>query len=98
MSAYVVMIRERTTEPSEMEIYASQALLAREGHPVTPIVRYGNLEILEGASFEGCLIHHFPTMEDAKAWYDSPRYQAAMQHRLKGAEYRVFIVDGVPQA
>ena len=95
MSAYVVMMRERTTDPAEMEIYANQALLAREGYPVTPIARYGTLEILEGASFEGCLIHSFPTIEDAKQWYFSPRYQKAMQHRLKGAQYRVFIVDGV---
>ena len=94
MSAYVVMMRERTTDPAEMEIYASQAPLAREGHPVTPVARYGRLEILEGADFEGCLIHSFPTMEDAKKWYYSPRYQEAMQHRLKGAQYRVFIVEG----
>lgn len=95
MSAYVVMMRERTMDQAEMEIYASQALLAREGHPVTPLARYGTLEILEGADFEGCLIHRFPTMEDAKKWYYSPRYQEAMQHRLKGAQYRVFIVEGI---
>jgi len=88
------MMREHTTDPAEMEIYASQAPLAREGHLVTPLARYGKLEILEGAPFEGCLIHSFPTMEDAKKWYYSPRYQEAMQHRLKGAQYRVFIVEG----
>ena len=95
MSAYVVMIRERTTDSKEIEIYASQAPLARQGHPVTPVVRYGKLEILEGQSFEGCLIHSFPTIEDAKSWYHSPGYQDAMQHRKKGAEYRVFIVEGI---
>lgn len=36
MSAYVVMIRERTTDPEQMSIYAKQAPLAREGHAVTP--------------------------------------------------------------
>lgn len=95
MTAYVVMIRESTTDRAEMETYASLALLAREGHPVKPLARYGRLEVLEGAAFEGCLIHSFPTMEEAKAWYDSPRYQQAMQHRLKGAQYRAFIVDGL---
>jgi uncharacterized protein (DUF1330 family) len=95
MSAYVVMIRERTTDLSEMEIYATQAPLAREGHPVTPIARYGELKVLEGDAFEGCLIHRFPTIEDAEKWYFSPRYQEVMQHRLKGARYRTFIVDGV---
>ena len=66
MSAYVVMMRERTTDPAEMDIYASRAPLAREGHPVTPVARYGTLKILEGADFEGCLIHNFPSMEEAR--------------------------------
>ena len=96
MSAYVVMMRERTTDPAEMSTYASMAPLAREGHSVIPLARYGTLEILEGADFEGCLIHNFPSMEEARNWYYSPRYQEAMQHRLKGAQYRVFIVEGVP--
>jgi uncharacterized protein (DUF1330 family) len=97
MSAYVVMIRERTINPAEMEIYTTQAPLAREGHPVRPIARYGELKILEGDAIEGCLIHRFPTIEDAEKWYFSPCYQEAMQHRLEGAQYRIFIVDGVLQ-
>lgn len=95
MSAYVVMIRQRTLDQKEMDIYAQQALSAREGHPITPLARYGALEVLEGASIEGCLIHQFPTMQDAERWYHSPAYQAAAQHRQKGAEYQVFIVEGI---
>jgi uncharacterized protein (DUF1330 family) len=95
MSAYVVMIREQTLDQVEMDTYASQAPLAREGHPVTPLVRYGALSILEGPAFEGCLIHRFPTVEAAEAWYHSPQYQHALKHRHKGAQYRVFIVEGV---
>lgn len=95
MSAYVVMIREKTTDPEQMSIYAKQAPLAREGHAVTPIVRYGALEILEGPAFEGCLIHKFPSVKEAEAWYHSERYQEAAKHRHLGAEYRVFIVEGL---
>jgi uncharacterized protein (DUF1330 family) len=36
----------------------------------------------------------FPTVEDAKAWYHSPGYQAAAVHRRKGADYRAVIVEG----
>lgn len=98
MTAYVVMLRERTTNPEEMSLYAGQALLAREGHPVTPLARYGALDVLEGPAFEGCLIYRFPTLEDARAWYFSPEYQEAAQHRHQGAEYRVFIVEGVAES
>lgn len=95
MSAYVVMIRERTLDQEEMTQYAKLATLAREGHEVTPLVRYGAMEVLEGANVEGCLIHKFPTTKDAQNWYHSAKYQAALKHRLKGADYRVLIVEGV---
>lgn len=95
MSAYVVMIREQTVDQAEMDSYASQAPLAREGHAVTPLVRYGALNILEGPAFEGCLIHRFPSVKEAEAWYHSPNYQQAAKHRHNGAQYRVFIVEGI---
>jgi uncharacterized protein (DUF1330 family) len=95
MSAYVVMIREKTIDPEQMNLYVQQALSARAGHAVTPIVRYGKMKVLEGPEFEGCLIHRFPTTEEAENWYNSPKYQAALKHRMQGAEYRVFIVEGL---
>ncbi len=98
MSAYVVMMREKTTDAEQMRVYAEQAPLAREGHAITPLAKYGTLTVLEGAKFEGCLIHRFPTMQEAEDWYHSPKYQAAMQHRHQGAQYRVFIVDGVQES
>ena len=37
----------------------------------------------------------FPTFREARAWYDSPAYQAASEHRFNGADYRAIIVEGV---
>jgi uncharacterized protein (DUF1330 family) len=34
-------------------------------------------------------------MAAARAWYDSPAYQAAVKHRFLGADYRVFITEGL---
>jgi hypothetical protein len=31
----------------------------------------------------------------AKAWYGSPAYQDAVKHRFAGADYRVFITEGL---
>ena len=36
----------------------------------------------------------FTSVEQAKAWYDSPLYQEATVHRLKGGNWRVMIVEG----
>ena len=57
---------------------------------------YGNLDVLEGSTIEGRVILRFPSMEDARRCYDSPKYQEARKHRQTGAEYSVFIVEGIP--
>jgi hypothetical protein len=37
----------------------------------------------------------FPTFGEATAWYNSPAYQVASEHRFMGADYRAIIVEGV---
>lgn len=92
MNAYVVMVRERVTDLAKMEVYSQMAARAREGHT---LVRYGALRALEGAHPDGVVILSFPTMADAQRWYDSDAYQQARAHRLQGADYQVFIVEGL---
>jgi uncharacterized protein (DUF1330 family) len=33
-------------------------------------------------------------MAAARAWYNSPAYQEARLHRMKGAQYRMLLVEG----
>jgi uncharacterized protein (DUF1330 family) len=95
MAAYIVFMRERTHNPSELKIYSEKAPAAMEGHAVTPLAVYGRQEVIEGPEVEGAAILEFPTFEEAKAWYDSSAYREAREHRFKGANYRAFIVEGV---
>jgi uncharacterized protein (DUF1330 family) len=37
----------------------------------------------------------FPDTAAAKAWYHSSAYQEAVKHRFAGADYRVFITEGM---
>ncbi|WP_448107322.1 DUF1330 domain-containing protein [Pseudomonas azerbaijanoccidentalis] len=94
MSAYVIFIREHTTDAEQMQQYAQKAPLARTGHDITRLAFYGQLEVLEGPPAEGVAILRFPDMAAARAWYDSPAYQEARQHRFNGAEYRMLLVEG----
>ena len=48
--------------------------------------------------FARVVIVEFPTMEQAKAFYNSPEYQEARSHRLGAADFNMVIVDGVPPA
>ncbi|TDR79963.1 DUF1330 domain-containing protein [Paludibacterium purpuratum] len=98
MSAYVVFTRERTTDAAELDRYKQKAPAAREGHDLTPLAFYGEFEVLEGAPIEGAVILRFPDMAAARAWYHSPAYQDALTHRLKGADYRVLLIEGVDAA
>jgi uncharacterized protein (DUF1330 family) len=59
------------------------------------LVNYGRYEVLEGDTIEGIVIAEFPSFEAAKAWYESPAYQAIRHHRLKGAIYDGLVVQGV---
>jgi uncharacterized protein (DUF1330 family) len=95
MSAYVVYVRDRITDPEEFSKYEQAAPAASEGHTLKPLAFYGAVETLEGPPVDGAVILEFETVEQAHALYDSAPYQEAMKHRLKGAEYRVFIIEGV---
>ena len=95
MSAYIIFMRERTRDPSEFETYSKKAPAAMVGHAVTPLAVYGRQEVLEGLEVEGVAILEFPSFDEAKAWYDSPAYREAREHRFRGADYRAIIVESL---
>jgi len=89
------MIRECVIDQVELDQYGRLAPRARDGHDIEHLAFYGAQDVLEGAPADGVVINRFPTMADARRWYDSPAYEAAREHRPRGADYRVFIVEGV---
>jgi uncharacterized protein (DUF1330 family) len=95
MATYVIFIRESTRNLSEFEAYTPKAGASLAGHAVKVLAAYGRHEALEGPEVEGVVIVEFPTFDEAKAWYDSPAYREAREHRFKGADYRAVIVEGV---
>jgi uncharacterized protein (DUF1330 family) len=100
MPAYMIFTREGPiTDQAEMDAYSS----ANQANGATyaadfklrPLAFYGAMETFEGDAADGVVLLEFPTADDARGWYNSPDYQAAMAHRLKGARYRVTLVEGV---
>lgn len=65
------------------------------GRAMKVLAAYGRLAVLEGLAMEGIVIVEFPTLEEAKAWYESPAYREAREHRFRGADYRAVLVEGV---
>lgn len=96
MPAYMLCIREDAVrDPAELAIYSRMNRESPRDPKLTPLVAYGATEALEGDAPDGIVLLQFPTVEDAKAWYNSPNYQAALLHRKKGADYRVMIIQGL---
>lgn len=97
MTAYVVIVRERTTDPDALQRYRDRAPLARESHALVPLAFYGPHDALEGEDAEGVAILGFESTAAARAWYASRQYQAALPHRLAGSVSRVFLVAGTDE-
>jgi uncharacterized protein (DUF1330 family) len=94
--AYVIFIKEKTKNQAEVELYKQMAPAGMAGHPITFRIAHGRREVVEGPDCEDMMMLEFPTFDAAKAWYGSPAYQAASEHRFKGADYRTIIVEGTP--
>ena len=95
MPAYAIFIKNKTHDADLLKTYGQQAAAARGDHPLTALAAYGQIETLEGDEAEGVVLLQFPTLEAGKAWYNSQAYQDAKATRLKAADYRVLLFEGL---
>ncbi len=93
MTAYVVIIRQQTTDPEAYEKYFDLAKLA-SADGAQFVAKNSEFQILEGPDAEAAVILSFPDMEAARKWYFSDEYQAAVVHRLRGANFVTVLIDG----
>jgi uncharacterized protein (DUF1330 family) len=95
MAAYVLILREGpVTDPASMAEYTR--LISQGAPPANMKVHtlYGPQDPLLGTPPDGVVIMEFPSMAEAREWYDSPRYREARVFRQKAAEHRELIVEG----
>ncbi|WP_025885264.1 DUF1330 domain-containing protein [Asaia prunellae] len=95
MSTYIIFTREETLDQKELDTYSSLVAETFEGHPIKPIVAYGDQKALEGSEPEGVVVVEFPDRASALAWYDGDAYRKVREHRFRGAKYRATLVEGV---
>lgn len=94
MSAYVVIVRDRTLDPKGMEMYKEHAKDVPTLKMKLLTTKTSKLQVLEGSQPESVVLMEFPTSKDALEWYNSEDYQAALPFRLNAADTRVVLVDG----
>jgi uncharacterized protein (DUF1330 family) len=96
MAAYLLFIREEAIrDQSQIDTYRRMNAEGARDPKLTPLAVYGSVEALEGHVPDAVVLLQFPTVADAKSWYNSPGYQAALPHRKAGADYRALIIQGV---
>jgi uncharacterized protein (DUF1330 family) len=100
MPAYIVVTRLAPIR--DAEAIAEYSRLNRENaaefmklYNIEPLVVYGACQALEGPAPDGVILLKFPSMELARAWYDSPAYQEALKYRQKAGDYHAYLVEGL---
>jgi len=84
------------TDPATFKQYSDKApgtIAASGGHY---LIRGGKFTSVEGDAPKRFVVIQFDSMEKAKAWEDSPAYEAIKPIRHKSAKSRVFIIEGAP--
>jgi uncharacterized protein (DUF1330 family) len=94
MAAYVINDME-VTDPQLFEEYKklSPPTVAQYGGRF--LARGGRTETLEGGwSPRRLVILEFPSMEQARAWVDSPEYAPARSLRQRSSRSNIIVVEG----
>jgi uncharacterized protein (DUF1330 family) len=97
MAAYL-LVESKVTDPKAYETYKKLAQQAIALHGGRYLVRGGDAEVLEGSwkKPERLVVVEFESVEKAKAFYNSPEYQAAREARQDAASMNMLVVDGLP--
>ena len=94
-SGYVIA-NVSVTNPEQYEEYKKWSTAAFKAHNAEICVRGGPVDVMEGDwQPERVVIAKFPSVEAAKAFYDSPEYLRARKAREGAAIMRLVVVEGL---
>ncbi len=95
MSAYILVDID-ITDPAGYEEYKTLAPASLAAYDGKFKVRGGAWEILEGKRAPGRLVVlEFPSLDKARAWWNSTEYAAAKDIRQRTARTDMILVEGV---
>lgn len=98
MSAPVLMIATVDVEDrGEIKEYQRQALSTLQAHGARILAADDSTQVLEGGwSGTRTAVVEFPSAEAIHAWYSSPEYQAAAEHRKRAGTTEMAFVRALP--
>jgi uncharacterized protein (DUF1330 family) len=94
-SAYIIANVD-VKNPEQYEEYKRLSSIAMKAHGAEVCTRGGKLEVLEGDwTPSRVVLLKFPSVEQARKFYDSAEYSAARKAREGIAVMRMVLVEGV---
>ncbi len=84
------------TDPATFKQYSDKAPGTMAEFNGRYVIRGGKNLSVEGDAPKRFVVIQFDSFEKAKAWEDSPAYQAIKPIRHSSAKSRVFIIEGAP--
>ena len=94
MPAYIIAL-EVINDRDEFDKYRAGVHNVLKKYQGEIIVSSENVEIFEGEwPYTKTVVVRFPSVEQAKRWYDSEEYREVVQHRCRAAVTNLILVDG----
>ena len=98
MTAYAVAVIRETRFGEEIKEYLQRIDETLANFSGKYRVHGGPYQPLEGAWSGDLVVIEFPSMEQARGWYESEAYKAIRPLRTEHTEGDVFLVQGVPES
>jgi uncharacterized protein (DUF1330 family) len=96
MPSAIIIANVRVTNPTQYEDYKKFSTLAMQAHGAEVLARGGAVEVLEGDwTPDRIVILKFPSVDKARAFYDSPEYGKARTARDGAAVMRMVVVEAL---
>jgi len=95
MAAYVI-VEVNVTDPQLFTEYGKGVPATIAAYGGKYLVRGGAVETREGGwAPRRVVVLEFPSMDQARRWYGSPEYAPLLAMRLKAADSKFILVEGV---
>jgi uncharacterized protein (DUF1330 family) len=95
MAAYAVVNVRQAVENAEMLEYRNKVEATLELYAGRFLARGGAVEVQEGDwKPERLVVIEFPSLRQARGWYQSPEYQAIIRMRTRNSETDFVFLEG----
>ena len=96
MAKGYMIVNLEVHDPDMFAEYAAKVPPIIEQYGGRYLVRGGTQEVIEGDTPRPrSVVLEFPSVEQAKTWYNSPEYQAILPKRLNASNANALLVEGV---